>query len=51
MPRATWNEVDVYLRWKWRCGSLTFKSFAKALFAVFVGLLLVVALVFLRINF
>ena len=37
--RATWNEVGLYLRWKWWCGSLTLKSVAGTLFNVlFVGL-------------
>ena len=30
-PRATWREVDLYLRWKWRCDSLPLKTVAGAL--------------------
>ena len=30
-PRATWREVDLYLRWKWRCDSLPLKSVGGAL--------------------
>ena len=41
-PGALWNEVDLHLRWKWRCPSLALKSVAGALFA---ALLFVVALV------
>jgi len=31
--RATCNEADLYLHWKWRCDSLALKSAAGALFA------------------
>ena len=47
-PRATWNGVDLHLRWKWRRGSLTMKIVAGALCIVFVVLLLVVACCCLR---
>ena len=47
-PRATWNEVGLYLRWKRGCGSLALMSVAGPRLVVFVGLLFVVALVFMR---
>ena len=37
--------------WKWSCDSLTWEKVAQALFVVFVGFLLVVALVIVRINY
>ena len=40
--------MDLYLRWKWRCYSLTLKSVAGALFLACVGDLFVVAVVFLE---
>ena len=43
--------MGLNLRWYRRSGSLTFKSVVGALFAVFVGLLIVVSGVFLRIDF
>ena len=39
MPHVDWSEVDLYMRWKWRCDSLKLKSAAGALFVVFAGLL------------
>ena len=31
------NEMDLYLRWKWRCDSLTSKTVAGTRFVVFAG--------------
>ena len=46
-PRAFWKEVGL----ETRCLSFTLKTVAGAQFVAFVGLLLVVALFLMRINF